>query len=114
MLLVIFVAIPLSTRVNLTGTAQGPDYTVKVGMQTIVTGPRTSDGQWITFNYGGPNDYYYLLLHTDGVLELSRDANGTFYKHLDDVQTDPPSPFNWHEYRSRSPEGWPPSRSTGR
>lgn len=93
----LFVGIPLTTRVDLASGASQSNYTVIVGMQLIVTGPHTFDGQWIIFNYRNPENYYYVLLHTNGTLELARDANGSVDAHLMDVQTGL-SPFQWHEY----------------
>ncbi len=73
----VLVSTPALTRVNLEQQAPGPSYTVTVGMQTFVTGPNPWDGQWIIFNYQNPRNFYYVLLHTDGTLELARDVNGT-------------------------------------
>jgi hypothetical protein len=61
-------------------------------MQTFVTGQHPWEDQWIIFNYQNPKNYYYTLLHTDGILELSRDVNGTS-TNVADVQTGL-SPFN--------------------
>jgi hypothetical protein len=94
----VLVSTPALTRVNLEQPAPGPSYTVTVGMQTFVTGPNPWDGQWIIFNYQNPQNFYYVLLHTDGTLELARDTNGTRDANLDDVQTGL-SPFVWHSYQ---------------
>ena len=94
----VLVSTPALTRVNLEQPAPGPSYTVTAGMQTFVTGPNPWDGQWIIFNYQNPQNFYYVLLHTDGTLELARDANGTHDANLDDVQTGL-SPFVWHRYQ---------------
>jgi hypothetical protein len=88
----LLVSVPLLTRVNLSQTAPAPNYTVTVAMQTFVTGQHPWEDQWIIFNYQNPKNYYYTLLHTDGILELSRDVNGTS-TNVADVQTGL-SPFN--------------------
>jgi hypothetical protein len=94
----VLISTPLLTRVDLEQPLPGPDYTVTVGMQTFVTGPNPWDGQWIVFNYQSPRNFYYVLLHTDGTLELARYSNGTREAHLEDVQTGL-SPFVWHRYQ---------------
>lgn len=93
----LFFSIPLTTRVDLKQQAPQQDYSVSVGMQLIVTGPHPWDGQWVIFNFRDPGNYYYILLHTDGTLELSQYVNGTAHVHIADVQTGL-SPFNWHHY----------------
>ncbi len=94
----VLVSTPALTRVSLEQQAPGPNYTVTVGMQTFVTGPNPWDGQWIIFNYQNPRNFYYVLLHTDGTLELARYVNGTAEANLEDVQTGL-SPFAWHSYQ---------------
>ncbi|MGD0637090.1 MAG: hypothetical protein ABSA72_03505 [Nitrososphaerales archaeon] len=98
LVVLVLVSTPALTRVNFEKSAPGPGYSVTVGMQTFVTGPNPWDGQWIIFNYQNPQNFCYVLLHTDGTLELAREANGTRYANLDDVQTGL-SPFVWHSYQ---------------
>jgi hypothetical protein len=97
MCLAVFIAVPLGTRVDLSQSAPQHNYTVKVGMQTYVSGPNSWDGQWIIFNYSNQGNFYYILLHTNGTLELARYANGVPERDLKDVATSY-SPFQWHEY----------------
>ncbi len=92
------VSTPALTRVDLEKQLPGPSYTVTVGMQTFVTGPDPWDGQWIIFNYQNTRNFYYVLLHTDGTLELAREVNGTRETNLSDAQTGL-SPFVWHSYQ---------------
>jgi hypothetical protein len=98
------VLLPLATRVNLTRTAPGPNYEAKIGMQTIMTGPHSWDGQWIIFNYASAQDFYYVLLHTNGTLELSHYADGVWHRGIVSVQTTY-SPFDWHQYYLRVDDG---------
>ena len=74
LLCAVLVSTPRSDEGRPQQTAPQPNYTVTVGMQTIVTGPNSWDGQWIIFNYPNPRNFYYILLHTDGTLELARDT----------------------------------------
>lgn len=102
--ILLFVGVPLVTRVDLSATASAPNYTATVAMQTYVDGPHSWDGQWIIFNYQGPGNYYYILLHTDGNLEVSRYVNGTNQQHLAYVQTGL-SPFDRHVYQITVDDG---------
>lgn len=95
--LAVFAAIPLGTRVDLSQNAPQANYAVNVGMQTFVTGPHSWDGQWIIFNYSDKGDFYYILLHTNGTLELGRRVDGFAEPNLQDTATSY-SPFQWHDY----------------
>jgi hypothetical protein len=92
LVVILLIGVPLATRVNYVGQSPSPNYTATVAMQTIMTGPHPSEGQWIIFNYLGPRNYYYTFLHTDGILEVSHFVNGTGMLVMD-VQTGL-SPFN--------------------
>jgi hypothetical protein len=97
-IIVILVGIPGLTRVNISQGTPGPNYVADVSMQLYVTGPHSWDGQWIVFNYQGPGNYYYILLHTNGTLELSRYVNGTPETGLVVAQTGL-SPFDSLNYQ---------------
>lgn len=98
------VGVPLGTRVNLVRTAPDTNYQVNVDMRTIVTGPQSWDGQWIIFDYQNSSNYYYVLLHTDGNLEVSRFVDGTAETHLAYLQTGL-SPFNSNDYEISVSDG---------
>lgn len=100
----IIVGFPAAFRVDLSRTASQPDYTVTVGMQTIVAGPNPWSVQWIVFNLQNSRNYYYVLLHTDGTLELGREVNGTREAHLDEASTGL-SPFAWHLFQITVSDG---------
>jgi hypothetical protein len=93
----VLVSTPLLTRVDIQQPLPQPNYTISVGMQTIVTGPNAWDGQWIVFNYQNSKNFYFILMHTDGTLELSRYVNGIKEAQIQEVQTGL-SPFNYHNY----------------
>lgn len=93
----IIISTPLLTRVNVEQSLPRSDYTITVGMQTFVTGPNSWDGQWIVFNYQNSKNFYYVLMHTDGTLELARYVNGTKESYLAVAQTGL-SPFVYHSY----------------
>lgn len=94
----IILGIPLGARVNLSQTTPVLNYRVNVVMQTIATGPHPWDVQWIVFDYRNSENYYYILLHTNGYLELSRYVNGTAETDLAYVQTGL-SPFASNDYQ---------------
>ncbi|MDA4112974.1 MAG: UbiA family prenyltransferase [Thaumarchaeota archaeon] len=94
----VLVSTPLFTRVDLVKTLPHPNYTITVGMQTFVTGENPWEVQWIVFNYHDPRNFYYVLLHTDGTLELASYVNGTAHTYMKTVQTGL-SPFVWHQYQ---------------
>ncbi|MGA2664721.1 MAG: hypothetical protein ABSF83_07240 [Nitrososphaerales archaeon] len=94
----LLVSIPLVTRVDDERPLPQPGYTITLGMQALVAGARPYDVQWIVFNYQSPREFYYVLLYTNGTLELAREANGTRMPHLYQAQTGL-SPFEWHRYQ---------------
>jgi hypothetical protein len=94
----LLIGVPLATRVNLSEAVPTANYRVDVTMQTFATGPHSWEGQWIIFDYQNSRNYYYVFLHTDGSLELSRYVNGTAQTHLAYVQTSL-SPFNRQQYQ---------------
>jgi hypothetical protein len=96
--MMVVVGVPLGTRVDLSQSTPQPNYTVNVGMQTFVTGPHVWDGQWIIFNYSNKQNFYYILLYTNGTLELGGYVNGTHEGHLQRTSTNY-SPFRWHDYQ---------------
>jgi hypothetical protein len=93
----VLISTPLLTRVDIQQPLPQPNYTISVGMQTIVTGPNAWDGQWIVFNYQNSKNFYFILMHTDGTLELSRYVNGTKEAQIEEVRTGL-SPFSYHNY----------------
>lgn len=94
----VILGLPLGARVDISQNTPGANYRVNVTMQLIATGPHTWDGQWIVFDYQNPENYYYVLLHTNGNLELSRYVNGTTQSDLAYVQTGL-SPFASQDYQ---------------
>ena len=93
----ILIFAPLLTRVDVERGLPQPNYSVTFGMQTFVTGPHSWDGQWIVFNYQDSRNYYFVLMHTDGTLELAGYVNGTKEPNLAVAQTGL-SPFAFHRY----------------
>ena len=94
----VLITTPLLTRVDLERSLPQSNYTITVGMQTFVTGENPWEVQWIIFNYHDPRNFYYVLLHTDGTLELARYINGTAHTYLQTVRTGL-SPFVWHRFQ---------------
>ena len=100
----LIVSIPLVTRVDDQRPLPQSGYTITIGMQSLVAGPRPYDVQWVVFNYQSPREFYYVLLYTNGTLELAREANGTRLPHLYEAQTGL-SPFVWHRYQITVADG---------
>ena len=94
---VLIVGLPLLGRADLSKQAPSENYSASVDMQTLVTGAHPQEGQWIIFNYQNSSSYYYVLLHTDGNLEVSGYVGGVKVPHIAFVQTNL-SPFNSHRF----------------
>jgi len=72
------------------------DYSFDVGMRTFIAGPHDWDVPWIFFDYVSKNDYYYVVFHKTGGLELSQMINGQVRSYESYVKT-PLTPFEWHD-----------------
>jgi len=74
------------------------DYSVDVGMRTFIGGPHDYDVPWIVFDYVNSSNYYYVVFHKCGVLELSQVINGQVDRYESSVKTGL-TPFQWHSFR---------------
>ena len=66
-------------RISTTIAVNSRNYSFEVDMRTFIAGPHDWDVPWIVFNYVNENNFYYVILHKDGILELSLKMNGTIY-----------------------------------
>ena len=73
------------------------DYSFDVGIRTFIAGPHDYDVPWIIFDYVNENNYYYVVFHKSGVLELSQVMNGEILNYESSVKTCL-SPFQWHNF----------------
>jgi len=74
------------------------DYSLDVGIRTIIAGIHNYDVPWIVFNYINESNYYYIVFHKDGMLELSLKIDGQYQRFLSSCKT-PFTPFEWHNFR---------------
>lgn len=91
--LVLFQAGRISTEVKVNSR----DYSFDVGIRTFIAGPNTWDVPWIVFDYVNDNNYYYLVLHKDGFLEISQKIDGKISYYLSSVKTQL-TPFQYHNF----------------
>ncbi len=81
----------------LCGELDWREYRVTVRMRTIEPGPKPWSVGRVLFRYRNPGDYYYLLLHQTGLLELGRERNGRHEPGLARARTQA-SPADWHVF----------------
>jgi hypothetical protein len=84
-------------RIGTVATVNSRDYSVDVGMRTFIAGPHDYDVPWILFDYVNKSDYYYVVFHKSGVLELSQVADGQLHAYESSVRTGL-TPFEWHNF----------------
>ena len=70
---------------------------VEVNVRTVISGKSSWDVPWIIFDYVDENNFYYIVLHKDGILELSKVIKGERELFLEHYQTKL-SPFEYHVY----------------
>ena len=70
---------------------------VEVNVRTVISGKRSWDVPWIVFDYVDENNFYYIVLHKNGILELSRMVHGSRELFLSSYQTSL-NPFDYHTY----------------
>jgi hypothetical protein len=93
LILVVFQTARIGTKV----TVSSEDYSFSVGIRTIIAGPNSWDVPWIVFNYINESNYYYVVFHKDGVLELSLKLNGQYVRYVSSLET-LSTPFQWHSF----------------
>ena len=85
-------------RIGTTVVVNSRDYSFDVGIRTFIAGAHSWDVPWIVFDYVNADNYYYVLLHKDGILELSQKLDGQFRQYISSCAT-PLTPFQWHDFQ---------------
>ena len=85
-------------RIGTTVTVNSRDYSFNVGIRTFIAGPHSWDVPWIVFNYANEDNYYYLVFHKDGTLELSQKIDGQLRLYVSWCATQL-TPFEWHDFQ---------------
>jgi len=78
------------------GDTDWENYVVGLDVRTVIAGPESWSVAYIRFRYRDEANHYYLLLHKDGVLELTKVVNSE-KTYMNFVQTKL-SPFDWHSF----------------
>lgn len=74
------------------------NYNFDVEIKTIIAGTNTWEVPWILFDYVDQDNYYYVLLHKNGMLELSQVIDGQRETYIASIKT-PSTAFQWHNFR---------------
>ena len=96
--LLLIIVVFQTGRLSTTATADSTDYSFTVNIRTFIAGPHSWDVPWIIFNYVNQDNYYYVVLHKDGTLELSEKLDGQSRFCLSWCATRL-SPFEWHKFQ---------------
>ena len=84
-------------KTNLEIPVNSKNYSFNVEIRAFIVGKNTWDVPWILFDYVDENNYYYILLHKHGVLELARLVEGKREPYIASIQTSQ-TPFQTHKY----------------
>jgi hypothetical protein len=93
LILVVFQTGRISTQMSVTSS----DFSFDVHIRTIIAGTYSWDVPWIVFDYINENNYYYVVFHTNGVLELSQKIDGQYSRYVSWVKTQL-TPFQWNTF----------------
>lgn len=84
-------------RISTVVAVNSRNYSFDVGIRTFIAGPHDWDVPWIVFDYVNENNYYYVVFHKDGILELSQKMNGQTQYYESSLKTQL-TPFQWHNF----------------
>lgn len=84
-------------RTGTTVAVTSKNFSFDVHIRTIIAGRNSWDVPWVVFDYTNENNYYYVVFHKDGVLELSQKMDGQYLKYASSVKTQL-TPFQWHTF----------------
>ena len=93
LILVTFQTGRISTKMAVTSR----NFSFDVHIRTIIAGMYSWDVPWIVFDYTNESNYYYVVFHTDGVLELSQKIDGQYLRYVSSVKTQL-TPFQWNTF----------------
>jgi hypothetical protein len=91
LILVMFQTGRIGTKV----TVASRNFSFDVHIRTIIAGANSWDVPWIVFDYTNEDNYYYVVFHKDGVLELSQKIDGQYLRYVSSVKTQL-TPFQWN------------------
>ena len=94
----LILAVLQAERIGTVVAVDSSNYSFDVGIRTFIAGPNDWDVPWIIFDYVDEGNYYYVVFHKNGVLELSQMSNGQMLNYQSSVKTRM-SPFQWHNFR---------------
>jgi hypothetical protein len=85
-------------RISTTVTVNSRDYSFNVSIRTFIAGPHSWDVPWIVFDYVNEDNYYYVVLHKEGILELSQKIDGQYQRYISWCATQL-NPFEWNDFQ---------------
>ena len=85
-------------RIGTTVTVNSRDYSFNVNIRTVIAGRNSWDVPWIVFNYVNEDNYYYVVFHKDGILELSQKIDGQYLRYVSWCATRL-TPFEWNDFQ---------------
>jgi hypothetical protein len=94
-LFIVLAAFAVVPREYVVGVSGSNCYSFSVKVTTVIAGRNSWEVPWIWFAFKDEKNSYYLLLHSNGVLELSRITNGVRIVGLAFVNTSL-TPFEGH------------------
>jgi len=95
--LLLLVVVVQAGRVGTRVAVDSTSYSFDVGIRTIIAGPHNWDVPWIVFNYVNEDNYYFIVFHTDGTLELSEKISGQYQLSVSSLKTGL-TPFQWNNF----------------
>jgi hypothetical protein len=97
-ILLVILVVFQTGRVGTIVAVNSRDYSFDVGIRTIIAGPHSYDVPWIVFDYVNADNYYYVVFHKDGILELSQKMDGHYQRYISSCTTQL-TPFQWHDFQ---------------
>jgi hypothetical protein len=85
-------------RIGTRVTVNSRDYSFDVGIRTFIAGSHSWDVPWIVFDYVNEDNYYFIVFHKDGTLELSQKIDGQYQRYISSCTTQL-TPFEWHDFQ---------------
>ena len=84
-------------RISAAVTVDSRNYSFDVSIRTFIAGSHGWDVPWIVFDYVNADNYYYVVFHTNGILELSQKINGQTLYYESSIKTQL-TPFQWNDF----------------
>jgi hypothetical protein len=84
-------------RISTVVAVSSRNYSFDVGIRTFIAGARSWNVPWIVFDYVNEDNYYYVVFHKNGILELSQKMDGQ-YRYFESSLKTQLTPFQWHGF----------------